>query len=53
MILYNSFFKIPYNVLLHSHLKKPPKWDFVICDNMDGPEGIILSEVSQRKTNST
>ena len=23
------------------------KWNFAICNNMDGPEGIMLSEISQ------
>ena len=31
------------------------EWNIAICDSMDGPnlEGIMLSEINQRKTNTT
>ena len=28
------------------------KWDFAICNNMDGLEGIMLSGISQRNKNT-
>ena len=28
------------------------EWTLAICDNMDGPEGIMLSETSQKKANT-
>ena len=36
--------------ILLSHEKE---WNLAICDNMDGPEGIILSEISQREKEDT
>ena len=38
-----------YSVILLSHLKE---WDIALCNNMDGPRGIMLSEISQRKINT-
>ena len=39
---------IYYGILL-SHKKE---WKFAMSNNMDGLEGIMLSEISQRKTNT-
>ena len=38
-----------YNRTLLSHEKD---WNFAICSNVDGLEGIMLSKISQRKANT-
>ena len=35
------------NVYIEILLSNKKEWNFSICDNMDGPRGIMLSEVSQ------
>ena len=35
-----------YNGVLLSHKKE---WNLAICDNMDGPAGIMLNEMSDRE----
>ena len=35
----------------YSAIKKK-KWNFAICNNMDGLERYMLNEISQRKTNT-
>ena len=37
-----------YNGMLPSHKKE---WNHAICNNMDGGESIMLSKISQKKTN--
>ena len=38
-----------YDGMLFSH---KTEWNLTICDNMDGPSGYFLSEISQTKTNT-
>ena len=39
-------------VYMYNKVWKRKEWNLAILDNMDGSESVMLSEISQRKTNT-
>ena len=39
-------------VYMYNKVWKRKEWNLAILDNMDGSESVMLSEISQRKTNN-